>query len=328
MVIGTLVAFGLANFITHPLSELAAAARAVGHGNLEQQVHIKTNDEIGQLGKVFNQMIVDLRKSETQLEEYSRTLEQRVEARTRELKQAQTRLVQSGRLAALGELGAGVAHELNNPLGGILGYAQYLLGKVRKPDFKVKDFKACEKSLGYIEKEAERCKAIVANLLKFSRRSPEKFEPVNINQVLEDTLALVGHQLMMKKIKLKKELTSGLKPVLGNANQLQQVFTNIILNAQQAMSEGGKLSLITKEEDAQVEVQLSDTGCGIPAGNLDRIFDPFFTTKMDWKGTGLGLSISYEIIRNHQGRMEVESEVGQGTTFTITLPVYVTRDER
>jgi two-component system NtrC family sensor kinase len=266
-------------------------------------------------------MTAGLKKSQTQLEEYNKTLEQKVEERTRELKQTQAQLVQSGKLAAIGQLGAGVAHELNNPVGGILGYAQYLLEKVRKPDFKAEDFKACEKPLGYIEKEAQRCKTIVENLLKFSRRSPEKFATLNINQVIEDTLAILSHQLMMKKIEVKKGLASGLRAVEGNANQLQQVFTNIILNAQQAMPHGGELSIITKGKDDRVEVRLSDTGCGIPPENRDKIFDPFFTTKIDWKGTGLGLSVSYEIVQNHQGRIGVESQAGRGTTFIITLPV-------
>ncbi len=172
--------------------------------------------------------------------------------------------------------------------------------------------------------------------MKFSRRSPEKFEILNINQVIEDTLAIIGHQLMMKKIAVKKELASGLRAVKGNANQLQQVFTDIIINAQQAMPEGGTLTVATRlkvesrklkvkdkkcpPETDSVKIIFRDSGCGIPPENRDRIFDPFFTTKMDWKGTGLGLSVSYEIIQNHQGRIEVESKVGRGTTFTITLP--------
>ncbi len=467
MGIGIVVALGLASFITRPLSELTEAARAVGGGDLERQVDIRTNDEIGQLGKIFNQMTADLRKAteltatvtqnlmegvmllskdfrilwankkikefsgleekdiignfcyrvthgrkdpcqpphdicpvnklmETgkptvelhihfdkegnehhvevtveavrdekgeivqfihvtrdvteimkakkelekayeEIKELNAGLEQKVEERTRALKQAQAQLVQSGKLAAIGELGAGVAHELNNPVGGILGYAQYLQEKINKPGFQGEDFKACKKYLGYIEKEAERCKTIVENLLKFSRRSPEKFEPLNINQVLEDTLAITAHQLMIKKIKLKKELAPHLNPVEGNANQLQQVFINLILNAQQAMAEGGELTIATRlkvksqklevkdekclPETNFVEIVFRDTGCGIPPENLDKIFDPFFTTKMDWRGTGLGLSVSYEIVQHHKGRIEVESEVGKGTTFTISLPV-------
>ncbi len=328
--IGTLFSFLLASIITRPLSRLTEAAKAIGHGHLNNQVDIKTNDEIGKLGKVFNQMTADLRKSESQLKEYSLTLEQRVEERTQELKQTQVQLVQSGKLAAIGQLGAGVAHELNNPIGGILGYAEYLLEKVRGPDFNAEDFKTCEKPLGYIKKEAERCQTIIENLLKFSRRSPEGFKPLNINHVIEDTLTLVGHQLMVKKVELKKKLADDLKLVEGNANQLQQVFTNIIFNAQQAMPEGGILTITTrlKVEDKRlsgkpdfIEISFTDTGCGIPPENLDKIFDPFFTTKMDWKGTGLGLSVSYQIVQNHKGQIKVESLLGNGTTFTVFLPV-------
>jgi len=451
MWIGILIALGLANFITRPLSELTEAARAVGRGNLEQRVDIRTNDEIGQLGKVFNRMTEDLKKAteltatvtqnltegvmllskdfqilwankkvkessgfedkdiignfcyrvtharkdpcqpphdicpvkklletgkptvelhthfdkegnehhvevtveavrdkkgeiiqfihvtrdvteivkakkelEKTYEEIKKLnvgLEQKVEERTRALQQTQAQLVQSGKLAAIGQLGAGVAHELNNPVGGILGYAQYLLGKITKPDFQADNCKACKKYLGYIEKEAKRCKTIVENLLKFSRRSPERFEPININQVIEDTLAITAHQLTMKKVKLSQDLDPHLKPVEGNANQLQQVFTNIILNAQQAMPKGGTLTIATRLSAKTVEISFTDTGRGIPQENLDKIFDPFFTTKIDWRGTGLGLSVSYEIIQNHQGRIEVKSEMDKGTTFTISLPV-------
>ncbi|MCD5397935.1 ATP-binding protein [candidate division NPL-UPA2 bacterium] len=295
VLLSTAIGFTLTHTITKPVRALTNSVKLVAKGDLTQIVKFSSRDEIGDLATSFSKM-------------------------TEELKQTHAQLIQSGKLVAIGELGAGIAHELNNPVAGILGYAQYLLEKVNEPDFQAEGFKEYEKCLGYIEKEAERCKAITGNLLKFSRCYPGEFELLNINQVIEDTLALIGYQLMIKKIKLEKEFTSDLKPVEGNANQLQQVFTNIILNAQQAMSEGGELSIITKKRGDQIEIQLSDTGYGIPARNLDRIFDPFFTTKMDWKGTGLGLSVSYKIIQNHKGQVEVKSEVGKGATFTITLP--------
>lgn len=302
MVIGIVIAVGLANVITRPLSRLANAVRAIGIGNLEHRVDIKTNDEIGQLGHVLNQMTADLKKSNAQL-------------------------IQSSKLAAVGQLGASVAHELNNPLTGILGYAQYTLEKIRKPGFQAEDFKSCEKYLGYIEKEAVRCKLITENLLKFSRRSPEELELLDINQVIEDALVLLSHQLMLKKIELKKELSSDLKPVEGNAKQLQQVFANLVINSQYAMPGGGNLTVATRLKDERssseanfVEISFTDIGCGIPLEILDKIFDPFFTTKTGWTGAGLGLSVSYTIIQSHKGRIEVKSEVDKGTTFTIILP--------
>ena len=338
MVIG----FILTRIITKPISAIINSTKLVAKGDFTQKVKVKSHDEIGDLAAYFNKMTEDLNKAYQKIKELNTGLEQKVEERTRDLKQTQAQLVQSGKLAAIGQLGAGVAHELNNPVGGILGYAQYMQGKLRDPNFKPQDFKSYEKYLGYIEKEAGRCKTIVENLLKFSRRSPEKFELLNINHVIEDTLSIMGHQLMMKKVELKKELASDLKPMEGNANQLQQVFTNLIINAQQAMPQGGSLTIATGAigngsnargkdliSNAQnpipkgdlIQISFIDTGCGIPQENIDKISDPFFTTKMDWKGTGLGLSVSYKIIQNHKGQINVESEIDKGTTFTITLPI-------
>jgi signal transduction histidine kinase len=275
---------------------LTEGSRKFTAGKLDYRVKVQGTDEIGKLAISFNQMAEGLKSSQGQL-------------------------IQSGKLAAVGELGAGIAHELNNPLTGILGYAQYLIEKTKKIDFNIDNFKACVRQIEYIEKEAQRCKNIVQSLLKFSRKSYDKFESLNINQIIEDTLSLVGHQLTMNNITLIKELEPDLKEIIGNGNQLQQVFTNIIINAQQAMSNKGELRIETRNKDGSIEIEFADTGCGIPEENLNKIFDPFFTTKKDWRGTGLGLSISYNIIHDHKGSIDVKSEVGKGTTFSITLPV-------
>ncbi len=282
------------------------------------------NEEVGQLSYRIIALEQLLEVYEQTTLEQTRNLEQvleELEKANKELKQTQNQLVQSGKMVAIGELGAGVAHELNNPLTGILGYAQYLIEKTKKADFNTDDFKACVRQIEYIEKEAQRCKNIVQNLLKFSRKSHDRFEPLDVNGVLEDTLGLVGHQLTMNDIRLLKELEPNLKEINGNGNQLQQVFTNIILNAHQAMSNGGELRIATRNTNKGIEMEFTDTGCGIPKKNLNKVFDPFFTTKKDWKGTGLGLSISYKIIQDHKGSIGVQSEVGKGATFIITLPV-------
>lgn len=318
----------IVRIVINPIQELAEGSQKFAAGKLDYRVKIKRTDEIGKLAVSFNQMAEGLESSMDRLEKWGNLLEQKVKERTSELakayeevKSTQNQLVQSGKMAAVGELGAGVAHELNNPLTGILGYAQYILDKTKKPDFTPDDSKVCARQIEYIEKEAQRCKNIVQNLLKFSRKSHDKFEPLNVNNVIEDTLALVGHQLAMNNITLIKELEPDLKDIIGNANQLQQVFTNIILNAHQAMSDKGELRIGTRNKDGSIEIEFTDTGCGIPEENLNKIFDPFFTTKKDWRGTGLGLSISYKIIQDHKGSISVQSEVDKGTTFIITLPV-------
>lgn len=322
ILLGFLVSFYLARNIVKPINKLMEGAIAISKGNLKYQISVHTEDEIGGLARAFNKMTNDLRESRDEIEEYSRTLEDKIEARTKELKEAQVKLIQSAKMAAIGQLGAGAAHELNNPIGGILGYAQFLLQKLEKPAFDAKDFEKFKDYVGYIKRESERCKAIVENLLTFSRKPSEAFEPINIKEVLENFLLLVRNQLEIKNIKLSTEYASGLPLVSGNANQLQQVFTNIVINAQQAMPDGGSLRIRTSLGDngSKVQIEFSDTGCGMPPENLEHIFEAFFTTKKDWKSVGLGLSISYQIIKEHKGDIQVESKVGKGATFRVILP--------
>ncbi len=247
-----------------------------------------------------------------------------------ELKEAQARMVQTGKLAAVGQLAAGVAHELNNPIVGILGYSQYAIEKIKGKqvaDLTPKDLENYQKYVGYIEHESQRCKIIIQNLLNFSRKGSTAMTPTDVNKVLETTFALLSHQLQMHNVRLVPELGPELPPVLANASELQQVFTNLIVNAQKAMEKGGSLTVTTRrkagvtEGDGAVEMLFTDTGCGIAPEHMTKIFDPFFTTRKVGEGTGLGLSLSHGILKNHGGEISVESVVGQGTTFTISLPV-------
>lgn len=273
----------------------------------------------------YQEMIAKERKEKEDLARWSDTLEQRVQERAKQLKQAQAQLIQSAKMSTIGQLGAGVAHELNNPISGILGYAQFILQKLSKPGFAAKDFKDCRQYVEYIEKESKRCKIIVENLLSFSRKPTRIFEPLDIRQTIKDALSIMRHQMELQNIKITTDYGLKLPRISGNVNQLQQVFTNVILNAQHAMAKGGKLNIgvRTKMEGGKknLEINFKDTGCGISEENLEKVFEPFFTTKQDWKSIGIGLSIAYQIIQEHKGSITVESEEGVGTTFTITLPV-------
>jgi two-component system NtrC family sensor kinase len=328
ILLGLILAFSLSKGITNPLSQLVSAARIVSAGNLDYRIELRSRDEIGETAEAFNKMVEEVKKSRDKIEDYARTLEQRVEERTRELKATQMQLIQSAKMAAVGQLGAGVAHELNNPLGGILGYAQFILEKLKRPDFSLDNFKSCQRYIEIIEREATRCKKIVETLLTFSRRSISvNPQPLDIRKVIEEVLFFTGHQLRLKNVKVITDFKPDLSEVMGIANPLQQVFTNLILNAQQAMPEGGELSITAQnliDENTQIpskiKIEFADTGCGIPKENLSHIFEPFFTTKLKEKGTGLGLSLSYQIIQNHKGTIEVESQVGKGSVFIITLP--------
>jgi len=230
----------------------------------------------------------------------------------KQLRQVQSRLIQSERLAALGELSAGVAHEINNPLHIISGHAQILLmdGDL---DSEI------EETLKIVEKQVERVSRITNQLLNFSKRTEPEIEELDINEALNNIFVLMKHQLVQDNIKIVKQLYS--EPVYLHADpaQLQQVFLNLITNASQSMPEGGTLTISTGVRDSDAEINFTDTGCGIPGKDLNRLFEPFFSTKD--KGAGLGLSIIYGIIQAHKGSIKVKSKVGEGTTFTIKLPV-------
>ncbi|MBN2014722.1 MAG: GHKL domain-containing protein [Candidatus Altiarchaeota archaeon] len=260
-------------------------------------------------------MVETLTKRETELEERNTLLKKKVEERTRQLRETRDQLIQSAKMATIGTLAGGIAHEINNPLGVILTNTQMLLAEEQEPDER--------DSLELIEEGARRCRDIVVALLKYSRK-PELDEhyAVNINYVIDDACALLRHQLDRENVHIRKDYCR-LPVVEGNANELQQVFTNLILNAKDAikrMRSEGEIIIKTSWEDDHVVVEVADNGCGIPEENFSKVFDPFFTTKDVGKGTGLGLAITYKVVEKHRGRIEVSSKLGIGTTFKIKLP--------
>jgi PAS domain S-box-containing protein len=234
-----------------------------------------------------------------------------------EKRQLELQLIQSAKMAALGEMAGGIAHEIRNPLAITSSASQILFRKGDDPTVR----QECAEK---IRAAANRAAAIIEQLLRFARPSEGLDERVDINSAIVDTLSLVGHQIALQSIEVGQRLAPDLPAVRGNKNQLQQVFMNIILNAYHAMPEGGRLFIETDRAPASygsaIEVKFADTGCGIPQEHLSRIFDPFFTTMPVGKGTGLGLSIAYSIVQQHDGLIHVESRVGQGSTFTVTLP--------
>ena len=314
--------------IASPINTLVEATERLASGDLSQRVHVQTDAELERLALAFNTMCDSLEKTRKELELHNQTLEEKVRERTEKLEEVQKQVIQSEKMAAVGQLAAGVAHELNNPLGGILGYAQFALEKMASGQLQEKDYTAFQRYLSDIELQARRCKMIVKNLLKFSRSSDKlEFDLVDVNTALDETFVFTSHQLGMKDIHLNVDLQPHLPKVLGNVNLLQQVFTNILINSMQSMPEGGDLKVSTRfnppvgEFGGAVEIAFTDSGVGIPEENRNKIFEPFFTTKKVGEGTGLGLSVSYGIIRDHGGDIKLESVVGAGSTFTVVLPI-------
>jgi signal transduction histidine kinase len=253
-------------------------------------------------------LLAESKKIYQQLEKSHRELQ----LSHQELEQAQSQLIRTEKLASLGQLAAGVAHEINNPLGTITIYAHVLLKSMEADDPRREDMEL-------IIKEAARTKEIVQGLLSFARETKLRPGPTNMNELLEDVLSLVASQSLFHNIKIKKMFAPGLPTITADWAQLKQVFLNIILNAAEAMEGKGTITLTTVSGVRRIKVKVQDTGPGIPPEIMDKLFSPFFTTKE--KGTGLGLAISYGIIEHHLGKIEVETALGKGSTFTVSLPV-------
>ncbi|NOT33893.1 MAG: HAMP domain-containing protein [Candidatus Eisenbacteria bacterium] len=304
LVIATLLGVWGAERITRPLEQLSNAARQIGRGEFDTQVLVRTGDEIGTLANAFNEMAHELR------------------AREERLAAAQQQLVQSEKLAAFGQLGAGIAHEVKNPLAGILACAQLSLRLTEENG-------PLRRNIELIEKETRRCKTILESLLRFARQEKALFESIDPNQAVVDAVEIVGHQLKMNGVEIESVLGTEVPRIMGNSNQLQQVLINLMMNAQQAMGEaGGTVRVQTRRADNDyLEIRVTDDGPGIPRENRERIFEPFFSTKPTGKGTGLGLSVSFGIVKDHGGEIAVESEVGAGATFVIRLPLRPGLDE-
>ena len=317
--------YAMTRAVVVPIKNLVKATEEIAAGDLSHMVEETGSDEVAELAKSFNRMVIDLRKSHEEIENYSRTLEQKVKERTadleeanRTLKETQAQLIQASKMAAMGQFGAGVAHELNQPLAGISGYTDLLLLKLEKDS---PEWRYAKK----IEDQCVRMTKIVNNLRTFARQSKFEYAETDINQPIDDALMLLGEQLRSHSIKVRRELTPNLPKVLADANQLEQVFLNLITNAKDAIEPKGSgvITVISRQSTSPdfVEALVADNGTGMDKATINDIFNPFFTTKEVGKGTGLGLSISLGIIENHGGRIEVHTVKGEGTVFRISLPV-------
>ncbi len=314
VILSFLLSLLLSRFVNKPIDRLLTAIKKAAEGNLDQTVAIRSRDELGELSDSFNNMILELKRSRDAIEEWTQTLEKRVQERTQELERVQDQLVHAGKMAALGELAAGVAHEINNPLTGVLTFSSLMLKKADENH-------PWRKDLETIVQQTSRCRNIVKGLLDFARqRKPDK-KKWDIHTLIERTLTLVEKQAPFQNITILKEFGPQIPLLFIDGDQVEQVFMNILLNAADAMTEGGTLTIKTGWRDGTAEVVFKDTGPGISREHLPRLFDPFFTTKQTGKGTGLGLAISYGIVQSHGGNIQVESEIGKGATFRVTLPV-------
>ena len=305
--------------VVRPVAALVQATRRVARDQLELEVPVTFSGELGILATSFNEMTRSLRHTKGELDALMRGLEKQVEDRTAALRAAQDQLVRSEKLSSLGKLSASIAHEINNPLAGILTFAKLIVRTLDQgaPDDATR--KSLIKNLHLVERETERCSAIVRNLLDFARERPLALKDTNVHAVVEEAVQLLANQIQIQGVVLEKRLAP-VPLVDGDFGQLRQAFVNVMMNACEAMARGGRLTVETSVVDGGrwVEIAFQDSGPGIPPDHLSKIFDPFFTTKE--KGTGLGLSVVYGIIERHGGKIELTTEVGKGTRVMLRLP--------
>jgi len=299
------------------VSMLAQGMERVAGGDLDYTINVKRKDEMGELANAFNAMTSDLKKAKHELMEWGNTLEKKVQEKTEAIHRAQAQLIHSEKLASLGRMAAGVAHEINSPLTGIVTFGHLLLKKFPPGTQEREDIEV-------IIDQANRCSTIIKGLLGFARASAAEKALTNINDVLHSSINIVRNKADFFDIKLITDFDPSLLRVKADSSQLQQVFLNMIVNAADAMEGKGTLTLTTRNapENNQdfVEVEFRDTGPGIPKENLEKLFEPFFTTKPVGKGTGLGLAVSHGIIQEHGGKIAVTTKLNEGSSFVIKLP--------
>lgn len=306
------------------LKQLIQAAKKVDLENLDVFLPVKTKDEIGFIALFFNGIIHDLKVANNEIQAWNIGLERKLKEHIEKLNKTREQLIQSEKMASMGILASSVAHEINNPLQGILTYVKLMQKVISGKDEKIdqKQLANFENYLQLMGNEIERCGDMVKNLLVFSKQSKLEIREANANNIIRDCFRLLENKIKIQNIEIDMKLQEDILNIYCDVKQIEQTLIALIINSIEAMPGGGKISISTRSlNNRQVDITIADTGEGISKENLKNIFDPFFTTKEEVKSTGLGLFVAYGIIREHKGTIEVESELGKGTVFHIKLPV-------
>jgi two-component system, NtrC family, sensor kinase len=310
--------------IKDPLNDLIKVSLAVANGDKSTRIEIKAGqvDDMRMVSQAFNNMLDNLQAANEELENWSQQLEYKVQKKSEELGAAQNELMHIERLASLGKLSSSVAHEINNPLSGILIYTKLLHKQLSNPETMGLKRESMLKNLLLIENETKRCGDIVRGLLDFSRKDQDDFEPRHLHEILEETYELMHHPIAIANNRFLTDLSATSDMVFCSPNQIKQACVALLVNASEAVRENGEIVIRTRNQDQDsISFDITDTGMGIAPEDLPHIFEPFFSTKQDARGIGLGLAIVHGIIQNHKGRIQVKSDVGKGTIITVTLPL-------
>jgi two-component system NtrC family sensor kinase len=308
--------------VHRPVRELTAGTRRVAGGDLSHRLAVRSGDELGALADSFNKMTSDLEVARAEVTAWARTLEARVEQKTQELERTRTHLVVSEKMASLGKLAATVAHEVNNPLAGIVTYTRLVMKSLEQGSLDPEERSVAGEHLRIVERESRRCSEIMKNLLTFARQAPVRRERNDLHGLIERALLLVRHQAELQGIDLEWSVAAESPEVSCDAGQIQQVLLALLVNAVEAMPRGGRLVVSTSwdVEAGGARISIRDTGVGIAPEVLAHVFEPFFTTKEQQQRTGLGLAVARSIVEQHGGRIQVESEPDKGTEFVVILP--------
>ncbi|MBZ0267284.1 HAMP domain-containing protein [bacterium] len=326
VVVAAVIALVGWRMVHRPIRRMLAGVRRLSTGDLSTRLAVEGPTEIKGLAMSVNLMSQKLETASNELEDWNRTLETRIQEKTQQLERTRDQMVFAEKMSSLGKLAAIVAHEINNPLAGILVYAKWLRKRVAKiaassPDGAAAEVAQLDESLATIETETARCGDVVRNLLLFSHRGGAGFEAVEVNEMLERAVRLIRHRAEMEDVEIRFELDENLPRIQGNAAEIQQAILAILINGLEAMVDGGELRIATRPDEGGdgIVIEIADNGIGIPEHLKARIFEPFFSTKEVGNATGLGLTVVYGIVERHGGRIRVDSD-GKGTTFRIFLP--------
>jgi len=324
LLISIFILYFTRRFVGLPVRRLNAGTREIAALKLERDIPVGFPDELGDLAKSFNTMRVHLKDTLEELQALTQSLESQVVERTQELHATQEKLIRSDRLASLGQLAASVAHEINNPVSGVLNFSMVLQRMIESGEIPPGEIENFRRYLRLISEETMRVGRIVSDLLAFSRTPSPQGALMDLNELVGHVLTLLSHRLELEQVAVITELAPTLPQLSGDSSQIQQVLINLLMNAAEACSGGGEIHVRTRlsEDGINAILELEDNGQGIAPENLSRIFDPFFSTKEEGKGVGLGLSVVYGIVEAHGGTIDVHSKAGAGTTFRVILPIH------